>query len=657
MVGEVVVANLFLSTMSRLPGFNKAGWWKLWIIVVLLDTLIIVWVTHRKLNAASGMATVGVLAIFCRCLACFFITNVNLQSLNLQSLAVFHLCYLFVLYVHILAAREHKRYMKGRVADDGVLALSAFSVIFTALGSAAMWLIKVDAQTPGSMFDKYFLTVLAAISLIRHCLLDVEMFQRSTSAQFDGDAWPPTWAALGDLRAALAARSVRASWAAGVSLSDTLQHHRWKHSMVIASALLGMGSLTWNIVSGNLSNSSVAFPISAMAAAKTSMFLSFVLVAVSLSSICGDMGCSTPVNDHKLRLTSPVKIFVVALKIITIFAPQAEDFATIKPMDIVCAETGRTFPNACVRRPTSSGVAAEIAVRDLHCDMGGCLDCGFQGFVLNCSKGSSLERPVKVACSNVMAVGLDRDRWGILMDYLVCYKPQGNKRNISYFALVVTTSIAWLVSLLLTFKRACSNTATTQLQSKVARPTCLKLGFYISWIASQGGLLILTTVSVFDELALLPVEKIGSVDVDVAQSFAYAVAVSLGLAMAGGLTNEVARVCEDPARVLSAASSADGLRTGGDPVLFLGGTGICCLVFYGKMGWALAAASYFTIGMFLGVVLIIVGAGFGVMSSEVSWHTRHRPQGLDDSAGPQAAGPTGRLGGLANSAENLLEPA
>lgn len=95
--------------------------------------------------------------------------------------------------------------------------------------------------------------------------------------------------------------------------------------------------------------------------------------------------------------------------------------------------------------------------------------------------------------------------------------------------------------------------------------------------------------------------------------FSLVLAVTAGLALIALLTNEIARVVEDPKGNFAAARSADGIRAISDMivVLLLPGVGFVLLGISGNtVGRCLLAASFSATVALFGVALVICGVGF-----------------------------------------------
>jgi len=210
------------------------------------------------------------------------------------------------------------------------------------------------------------------------------------------------------------------------------------------------------------------------------------------------------------------------------------------------------------------------------------------------------------------------DSWcyaGRNMDLLKCFQPD-EKSGLVYATLVAATIVTLLLTVFLTFTNASKPNKQAQLEKKqVMRPKVMTAGYFLIFLSSKVGLASLTIAATTGAQYLLLTEQVNGVVVGDLGSFLSVLPILFALAMAGMLTNEFARLTEDPEQQYSAARSADGIRALADPIIVLSSPALYFIwvANFGEQtpGLGLQIASYGAFGVMLGAILMVAGAGTG----------------------------------------------
>merc|ERR1719223_2582240 len=200
----------------------------------------------------------------------------------------------------------------------------------------------------------------------------------------------------------------------------------------------------------------------------------------------------------------------------------------------------------CLRQMQASAACNSTCVRVAQL-LGSCSS--------NCSNGSDL-------------VGLSDPEY---CDFpiLKCFRPNMH-HDFAYGCLVAVTVCTLLLTLFLTFTNATKPQKQEQLQQKhIARPKSLTFGYFLVFFCSKLGLASLTVSAATGAQYLLLSEQVGGIAVTELSSSELTLPIIFASAMAGMLTNEFARLTEDPEKRFSAARSADGIRALADPIIVL----------------------------------------------------------------------------------------
>jgi len=201
------------------------------------------------------------------------------------------------------------------------------------------------------------------------------------------------------------------------------------------------------------------------------------------------------------------------------------------------------------------------------------------------------------------------------MDLLKCFQPD-EKSGLVYATLVAATIVTLLLTVFLTFTNASKPNKQAQLEKKqVMRPKVMTAGYFLIFLSSKVGLASLTIAATTGAQYLLLTEQVNGVVVGDLGSFLSVLPILFALAMAGMLTNEFARLTEDPEQQYSAARSADGIRALADPIIVLSSPALYFIwaANFGEQtpGLGLQIASYGAFGVMLGAILMVAGAGTG----------------------------------------------
>jgi len=139
--------------------------------------------------------------------------------------------------------------------------------------------------------------------------------------------------------------------------------------------------------------------------------------------------------------------------------------------------------------------------------------------------------------------------------------PIGSQNWWLHNALVFTTATSLAVTMMLTLKNVFKKTALDQISKKAERPRIALVAYCTVWVSSKAGLGLLTVGA-----KLGPSYILWSHTSENGQHFADArttqmvLVIAIILGMAAMVSNELARVCEDPKDKFSAAESGSGVQ-------------------------------------------------------------------------------------------------
>jgi len=507
-------------------------------------------------------------------------------------------------FVGVVAAQEQKRYSDGDAArsGEGALAMSVLSMTMACVFAIMEWLGEYGNETLGA-FDKMFFAVAAIFAMVRHHYVEIMVHTPITSdleeplapthppssietekdLPLPQDVAPLLWSALLSL-------SFWELKATGEKMAGACQRYRVVHGIALASAIFSAFSLSLNLFRGNLPADSAVLPMSARAAGGAGLAVSIVLIIGTSSSIWVDSGHSGPFNDHSLRFVTSWKMMNLALKLIATFNPGKEQ---LKPPLWFGSSSDPYCFSEFLREHQATAACNSTCVRVAQL-WGSCSS--------NCSNGSDL-------------VGLSDPEFPDV-PILKCFRPNMH-HDFAYGCLVAATVCTLLLTLFLTFTNATKSEKQEQLQQKhIARPKSLTFGYFLVFFCSKLGLASLTVSAATGAQYLLLSAQVGGIAVGELSSFELTLPIIFALAMAGMLTNEFARLTEDPEKRFSAARSADGIRALADPIIVLSTPSLFFVwkanLGYGSTpGMGLLIASYCAMGVMLGAVLMVAGAGTG----------------------------------------------
>jgi hypothetical protein len=339
------------------------------------------------------------------------------------------------------------------------------------------------------------------------------------------------------------------------------------HATALVSAFTSFFSLMIAGLGNDLSQEAQIFFLSAAATARIGAAIAFALFIIIGLTLLDDIGYTTRINDKDFRITVTLKALTVVAKLVVTFSPPEG------------ALTKASSPCGCSGKPYWWG--------DSKC---------FTRECWTCTSTSDL---------------VYQSQWRVIL----CLR-KTIENSWQHNLLIFATTLSLLVTMALTLKTLHGKEVVEQLEKKVLRPTLLRTGYVFTWIGSKAGLFFILLGAGTGPTELLPMWH--DMQTPALDGFTYVLVIALGLALSALLTNEVARVCENPEKNYAAASSADGLRSVCDlvQVLTLPGCAFALLAFSQPMGHCLFCASICAVLAFAGCSLLIVGAGFAAPVSQ-----------------------------------------
>jgi len=520
-------------------------------------------------------------------------------------------------FVGVVAAQEQKRHSDGIAAKsgEGALAMSVLSMTMTCVFAIMEWLGEY-VNWRLACIDKVFFTAAAIFAMVRHRYVEIAVdsatssdleeplapARQKNSLETDKEHHLPEDAAR-SLLSAMRSLSLKELNAARKKMADSCQRYQVMHGIALASALFSAFALSWNLLQGNLPADSLALPMSARAAGGAGLAVSMILIVGTSSSIWVDLGHTGPVNDHSMRFVTSWKMLNLGLKLIATFNPGQDQ---LTHLNISCGDMpgvhgclylgqlGHTCSSTC-------NDIVSLETKQYTHPSRECLGDQYTGYYGGC------------------IVEYDHD-W----DTLHCFQPS-QTYGWAHACLVAATICTLLLTLFLTFTNATNAEKQKQLQMKhIARPRSMTFGYFLVFACSKLGLASLTIAAATRAQCLLMTGQVAGLVIGRLDRFMLILPVIFALAMAGMLSNEFARLTEDPKHHFSAARSADGVRALADPIVVLSSPAIYFFyvanfpesnleIWYGEEtpGVGLRAASYCAMGVMIGAILMVASAGNG----------------------------------------------
>lgn len=167
--------------------------------------------------------------------------------------------------------------------------------------------------------------------------------------------------------------------------------------------------------------------------------------------------------------------------------------------------------------------------------------------------------------------------------------------------------------MLLTAKNVFSKESQDQLRAKSQRPALAACAYLCVWVIAKGGLGILTIGASISALTVLPSMPFHGVVYPIASSVDRAVSLAVGLSVTTMLTNEIARVTENPKTKRSACYSADGVNAlAALTCIVTGAASFWSFAVAGVgfvAGWALHVATFAVAGVCICCFFLMVAFG------------------------------------------------
>jgi len=142
---------------------------------------------------------------------------------------------------------------------------------------------------------------------------------------------------------------------------------------------------------------------------------------------------------------------------------------------------------------------------------------------------------------------------------------------LAHFMLVSAAWLSLMMQMMLTFKETSNEAVIPALKAKVNNPERIVKIYKIFWLCTKGGLAVLLIGASFDRktVTLVPWTELqycfrSASEIPPAtfeKSLRVSVSLALALAFSSVLTNELARMMEDPVTKFTATPSGDGART------------------------------------------------------------------------------------------------